>query len=159
MTAHSQERLVQSSAYAEPVLDELALRIERGPNRGGDTVSEDDGLWVGRLRRIGAAMVARWGYPGLVESAELLISELVTNALRYGADDAIAFSLVLAADAFVIEVDDGSPCLPQVRAAGPDEESGRGMLLVSAVADEWGVSPDGTCTWCVLKIHQVGSSS
>jgi anti-sigma regulatory factor (Ser/Thr protein kinase) len=159
MTAHSPERLAQGPAYAEPVLDELALRIERGPNRDGDTVSEDDALWVGRLRRIGAAMVARWGYPGLVESAELVISELVTNALRYGADDAIAFKLVLVADAFVIEVDDGSPCLPQVRAAGPDEESGRGMLLVSAVADEWGVSPGGTRTWCVLKLPQAGSAN
>lgn len=159
MTAHSPERLAQCPAYAEPVLDELALRIERGLNRDGDTVSEDDALWVGRLRRIGAAMVARWGYPGLVESAELVISELVTNALRYGADDAIAFKLVLVADAFVIEVNDGSPCLPQVREAGPDEESGRGMLLVSAVADEWGVSPDGTCTWCVLKIPRAGPAS
>ncbi len=159
MTAHSPERLAQSPAHAEPVLDELALRIERGPHRGSDTVSEDDGLWVGRLRRIGAAMVARWGYPGLVESAELLISELVTNALRYGADEAIAFKLVLVADAFVIEVDDGSPGRPQVRAAGPDDESGRGMLLVSAVADEWGVSPDGTRTWCVLKIPQAASAS
>ena len=159
MTAHSPERLAQSPVHAEPVLDELALRVQREPNCGGDTVSEDDALWVGRLRRIGPAMVVRWGYPGLVESAELLISELVTNALRYGADDAIAFKLVLAADAFVIEVDDGSPGRPQVREAGPDEESGRGMLLVSAVADEWGVSPDGTCTWCVLKIRQAGSAS
>ncbi|MFC4030744.1 ATP-binding protein [Streptomyces polygonati] len=159
MTAHSPERLAQSPAHAEPVLDELALRIERELHRDGDRVSEDDGLWVGRLRRIGAAMVARWGYPGLVESAELLISELVTNALRYGADDAIAFRLARAADAFVIEVDDGSPGRPQVRAAGPDEESGRGMLLVSVVADEWGVSPDGTCTWCLVKIPQAGQAS
>ena len=159
MTAHSPERLAQCPAHAEPVLDEFALRIEREPSRDGDTVSEGDGLWVGRLRRIGAAMVARWAYPGLVESAELLISELVTNALRYGADDAIAFKLVLAADAFVIEVDDGSPGRPQVREAGPDEESGRGMLLVSVVADEWGVSPDGARTWCVLKIPRVGSAS
>ena len=139
--------------------DQLILQIERDPKSQRVPLPEHEALWVGQLRRTGAAKVRHCGYPGLVESAELLISELVTNALRYGTGEAVVFRLVLVADAFVIEVDDGSPGRPQVREAGPEEESGRGMLLVSAVADEWGVSPDGTRTWCVLKVPQAEQAS
>ncbi|MFF0698551.1 ATP-binding protein [Streptomyces tendae] len=52
----------------------------------------------------------------------------------------------------VIEVDDGSPCTPVLRCPGPDDESGRGLLLVQALAEAWGVSPDGTTTWCTLPL-------
>lgn len=115
MTAHSQERLVQGPAHEVPVLDQLTLRIKREPNSQGDPLPEHEALWVGHLRRTGAAKVRHCGYPGLVESTELLISELVTNALRYGTGEAVVFRLALAAEAFVIEVDDGSPGRPQVR--------------------------------------------
>jgi anti-sigma regulatory factor (Ser/Thr protein kinase) len=116
-------------------------------------VSEHEGGWVGRLRRIATAKLRHWGLQYLIEDAELLISELVTNALRYGTSDEVAFRLLLVTDVVLIEVDDGSPDhRPHVRKADPDGESGRGMLLIDAFATNWGVSPDGTKTWCTLTI-------
>ncbi|MET8676119.1 ATP-binding protein [Streptomyces sp. NPDC004647] len=132
--------------------DDLALRIEREARAEGEPMPEYEGQWVGRLRRIGAAKLRHWGLPCLVESAELLISELVTNALRYGTGSEVAFRFLLAMDVLVIEVGDGSPGRPRVNEADPDKESGRGMLIVASVAATWGVSTDGTTTWCTLTI-------
>lgn len=136
----------------QAVRDELVLSLDRVPRARNEPMPVDEGLWVGCLRRMGAARLRHWGYVGLVDSVQLLISELVTNALRYGTADAVVFRFVLAEKAVLIEVDDGSPAQPQVRAAGPAEESGRGMLLVSVLADDWGTSFDGTRTWCSLAI-------
>jgi anti-sigma regulatory factor (Ser/Thr protein kinase) len=139
-------------AGSQPVvLDDVSERIERKPRTAGESLTEDEGLWVGSLRRIGAAVLSRWGLPDLMDDAQLLISELVTNALRYGTGREVIFRMLLGTDALVLEVNDGSTGRPQVRPAGPTEESGRGMWLVSAIATSWGVSEDETTTWCALK--------
>ncbi|MER5756906.1 ATP-binding protein [Streptomyces sp. NPDC002088] len=52
----------------------------------------------------------------------------------------------------MIKVRDGCPDLPVLRHAGPDDEGGRGLLLVESLAETWGVSPDGTTTWCSLPL-------
>jgi anti-sigma regulatory factor (Ser/Thr protein kinase) len=126
----------------------MTLAIERLADR--ERMPSSCAIWVGNLRRIGAHRLSAHGLSSLVDNAELLISELVTNALQHGAGERIVFHLVITVDMVMIEVDDGSPCRPVVRSAGDFEESGRGMLLVSALADSWGVSPDGTRTWCTL---------
>ncbi|CAM5716436.1 PPM-type phosphatase domain-containing protein OS=Streptomyces griseorubiginosus OX=67304 GN=AQJ54_19070 PE=4 SV=1 [Streptomyces griseorubiginosus] len=53
-----------------------------------------------------------------------------------------------------VEISDRSPQLPQPRVAAEDEESGRGLLLVRALADDWGVRPmdHGKTTWFSLKL-------
>ncbi|WP_055495749.1 ATP-binding protein [Streptomyces sp. TP-A0356] len=137
---------------SESALDDLELRIARAPRAAGEAMPAYEGLWVGRLRRITAAKLRHWQLTPLIDPAQLLISELVTNALRYGTGPEIAFRFLLTADVLVILVDDGSPHAPQVHQPAPDEESGRGMLLVSAIATDWGVSPHGSATWCSLTI-------
>jgi len=52
----------------------------------------------------------------------------------------------------LIEVRDGSHELPVPGDAALDDEEGRGLFLVEAIADGWGVSPDGTTTWCSLPL-------
>ncbi|MEW1657932.1 ATP-binding protein [Streptomyces sp. NPDC093707] len=136
----------------EAVRDDLTLRIQRYPRPAGQPIAEHEGLWVGRLRRIGAAKLRHWGIPGLVEDAELAISELVTNALLHGAGGKVAFRILLAADMLALEVDDGSPERAHVNTADPDDENGRGMFIVSALSTVCGVSPDGTKTWCTFTI-------
>ena len=90
---------------------------------------------------------ARTG-PECVENAVLLTSELVTNALRHGTG-----SVRVGCDAdratVRIEIGDSSRRRPTVRAADPDDESGRGMLLVDALASAWGVTdtPGGKTVW------------
>lgn len=133
-------------------LDTLSLTIERAVVNGPERTPGAEGIWVGRLRRICAAKLKHWGLSPLIDDAQLLLSELLTNALRHATGDGIAVRLVLNTDVLLLVVNDGSPGRPSVRAAGPDDENGRGMLLVSAIATSWGVSPDETTTWCALSI-------
>ncbi|MFF7145729.1 ATP-binding protein [Streptomyces sp. SID2888] len=136
----------------ESMLDNLELRIARAPRAAGEHMPTYEGLWVGRLRRIAAAKLQHWQLTVLIDPAQLLISELVTNALRYGTGPEIDFRLILTTGVLVILVDDGSPDPPQVRQPGPDDESGRGMVLVSTIATDWGIRPNGSATWCLLAI-------
>jgi len=108
---------------------------------------------VGQMRRIGAAHLRKWGLNSCVDTASLLISELVTNAVRYGTGDT-TLSVAHRAGEILIEVTDGSPDFPQVRQPTTGEESGRGMFLVEALADRWGTSEDGTRTWCSIAAPQ-----
>lgn len=133
------------------VLDDLSLTLEREYLPTGGEVPSTTAVWVGRLRRIGRAKLNVWGLSALVDDAQLLISELVTNGFRHGSGDQITFRLVIGTGLLLLEVDDGSPARSQLRHAGPDSLSGRGLFLVDAIASSWGVSPDGTRTWCTLK--------
>lgn len=135
---------------SEPICDEFAVRISSGAASGAFG-GDRDGQWVGRLRRISAAKLCGWGLTTLVDDAQLLISELVTNALRYGEGSEIEFRLVITLQGLLIAVNDGSAVRPQLRVVGASSETGRGLFLVAALADDWGVSPDGTTTWCTLK--------
>lgn len=138
---------------SEPVCDDFSLRIAvgAGGNRALDGVSQ--GQWVGRLRRISTAKLRYWGLSKLVEDAELLISELVTNALQHGReDDEIEVRLVITCHEVLMAVNVGSDRRPELRVVGANSESGRGLFLVAAYAATWGVSPDGMTTWCTLKV-------
>ncbi|MBD0735755.1 hypothetical protein BGM09_21895 [Streptomyces sp. CBMA29] len=110
-----------------------------------------DGQWVGRLRRISAAKLRAWGLDPLIDDVQLLVSELVTNALRYGEDGEIAFRLVITLQGVLIAVNDGSGRRPRLSVVDDESETGRGLFLVAAIAEDWGVSPDGTTTWCTLR--------
>ena len=88
----------------------------------------------------------------VVDDAVLLVSELVTNSVLHGGPP-----LVVAVDcdgsALQVRVRDGSPELPAPRVAGPEAENGRGMALVDAMSDNWGVERDenGKHVWFVLR--------
>lgn len=69
-----------------------------------------------------------------------MVSELVTNAVRYG-DAPIKLAIHASADRVRVEVTDASPVLPQMSIASPDAISGRGIGLVDSIADSWGVRP------------------
>jgi anti-sigma regulatory factor (Ser/Thr protein kinase) len=95
------------------------------------------------------AVLAEWGLDGLAEAVELVVSELVTNAVRASTDadgrpryDGAGLPVVivrLGTDGFrvMIEIWDGIPGAPVAEQAGPDDESGRGLLLVEAVCARW----------------------
>ncbi|MEU0836044.1 ATP-binding protein [Streptomyces sp. NPDC005969] len=132
----------------------LAVSIERrrDPDRGG--LSGADAAWPQRLRRIVRASLTHWGHPNLIETSELLLTELATNALRHAGGLDVGVRVYLQGDRLVIEVNDGSPVCPELRHAELDDEGGRGLLLVKSMADAWGVSPDGTTTWCSLSLTE-----
>jgi anti-sigma regulatory factor (Ser/Thr protein kinase) len=93
-------------------------------------------------RRLAVAHLADWGRP--YESAAQIVAELAANAIIHGRVPGRDFrmSLTLASDGTVrIEVTDvRGERLPVTTAAAPHAESGRGLLLVAALADRWGVT-------------------
>jgi anti-sigma regulatory factor (Ser/Thr protein kinase) len=141
-------------APPEPICDEFAVRVSGAIATGGTLERDLDGRWVGRLRRISAAKLRAWGLAPLMDDVQLLVSELVTNALRYGEDGEIAFRLVITLQEVLITVNDGSSRRPRLSVVDDASETGRGLFLVAAIAHDWGVSPDGTTTWCTLRVAE-----
>lgn len=108
------------------------------------------------------SLTREWALTGLTETAKLLTSELVTNAiraserLRIRADLAIVpvVRIWLASDqiSLVIHVWDGHEDVPVRRDVGPDDECGRGLMLVESLAKEWGTyrKADGKVVWALI---------
>lgn len=132
----------------------LEVSIERHPDPDTDGLSKADAAWPQRLRRILRVALTHWGRHDLIETADLLLTELATNALRHGDGRDIGVRVYLRDRRCVIEVNDGSPNRPELRHAAPTDEGGRGLFLVESMAEEWGVSPDGTTTWCTFPLTE-----
>jgi anti-sigma regulatory factor (Ser/Thr protein kinase) len=100
-----------------------------------------------------------WQLTGLADTTELIVSELTTNSVLASRHlNRPAIRLILASDRrqLVIFVRDFHPGIPAPRHASPEEESGRGLLLVESVSDRFGwYRPDdgtpGKVTWAVLS--------
>ncbi|MBD0710595.1 MULTISPECIES: ATP-binding protein [unclassified Streptomyces] len=92
-----------------------------------------------------------WGLDACADDVLLCVSELATNALRHGVPPGRGYRLCLSLDRpgpLRVEVHDSGDGTPERRE--PADESGRGLLLVDALADRWGVGPrsPGKIVWC-----------
>ncbi|MEU2949383.1 ATP-binding protein [Nocardiopsis alba] len=104
---------------------------------------------VGAAREISGALLLEWGMEHLSEDVSVVVSELVTNAVRHGGpvaltrpgESGIQLSLMRSGREFICAVRDGGDHLPHRREAEVGMEGGRGLALVSAFAQEWGVIP------------------
>jgi anti-sigma regulatory factor (Ser/Thr protein kinase) len=107
-------------------------------------------------RRFAASVLRSWRCDALVAEAELLISELVVNAVLH-ADSAVTVHLALRPGTLRVEVADTSPVQPEQRAVDPTAVTGRGLLIVDTVASSWGVDPtaDGKVVWFELAAEDV----
>ncbi|MFF4968490.1 ATP-binding protein [Streptomyces sp. NPDC001037] len=107
---------------------------------------------VRRARRLVTAQLADWAVPGLDDTAELLVSELVTNALRHTRGP-LRLNLRLGESRLLCEVEDVEPAGPVRNAAGPDAEGGRGTELLDLLADAWGSvrTATGKSVWFALR--------
>ncbi|MDX3066744.1 ATP-binding protein [Streptomyces sp. ND04-05B] len=87
-----------------------------------------------------------------LETVELLAGEVIANAVLY-TDAPCDVSVMRADERLRVEVTDTDASLPSTVEAGPNDESGRGLLLVSALADAWGTQPEppGKTTWFEIK--------
>ncbi|MCX5399139.1 ATP-binding protein [Streptomyces sp. NBC_00102] len=96
-----------------------------------------------------AGVLTEWGITSLIEDAELCVSELATNAVLHGTPPGREFAVRIHTlqECVRLEVRDSGPGCPVVREAGLEATSGRGLFLVSALADVHGVT-----------LHKVGKT-
>ncbi|MGC0329765.1 serine phosphatase RsbU (regulator of sigma subunit)/anti-sigma regulatory factor (Ser/Thr protein kinase) [Streptomyces sp. SAI-170] len=104
-----------------------------------------------RARRLARGALARWELEELTDSVELLVSEVVTNAVRY-ASRPVTLRL-LRTDVLRCEVGDDVPQLPRLRQARATDEGGRGLYLVNKLARRWGATrlSTGKVVWFELN--------
>ncbi|WP_432498079.1 ATP-binding SpoIIE family protein phosphatase [Kineococcus gypseus] len=97
----------------------------------------------------------RWGLVRVADEAELVVSELVTNAvLHTGSGAALTVRHDPLSARLCLGVDDASTSHPLPRGAGEESLSGRGMHIVDVLAERWWVSPrgDGKTVWAELRV-------
>jgi serine phosphatase RsbU (regulator of sigma subunit)/PAS domain-containing protein/anti-sigma regulatory factor (Ser/Thr protein kinase) len=121
--------------------DDIALLVARtrrlDPDRVADWDVPSDPAALGPLRAACARRLEAWGLDEIAFTTELILSELVTNAIRYGGDP-IRLRLLYDRDSLICEVSDGSSTSPHLRRAATTDEGGRGLFLVAQFARRWG---------------------
>ncbi|MFF9866160.1 SpoIIE family protein phosphatase [Streptomyces sp. NPDC013953] len=136
--------------------DDIALlmaRIQGLPAEAvGDWRLPREPRSVGRARELARAQLTTWELDPLIDTVELLVSELVTNALRYGEGE---IRLRLLRDrTLVCEVWDAGLVQPRRRRARDTDEGGRGLQLVGLLSTAWGSrrTPRGKTVWFDLPL-------
>ncbi|UWE07378.1 ATP-binding SpoIIE family protein phosphatase [Actinacidiphila bryophytorum] len=119
------------------------------------TVSQADPGQIRSCRDDIRALLHDWAPPEQVESAVLLVSEVVTNVLVHTDGDAVLLAQITGMPGtrrLHVDVGDSSDDMPHRRSPGEMASSGRGLLLLEELADAWGVDPrgDGKSTWFEL---------
>ncbi|MET7487321.1 ATP-binding protein [Streptomyces sp. NPDC005538] len=93
------------------------------------------------IRRIVRSCLLEWGMPELSDAVELAMTELVANVVRHVPDRRCALLLLRVPTGVRVEVSDGSSQLPDLNAElDTESENGRGLVLLDAVTDKWGVT-------------------
>ncbi|MFG2500437.1 SpoIIE family protein phosphatase [Streptomyces sp. NPDC048441] len=140
--------------------DDIALlmaRIQGLPAEAvGDWTLPRDPKSVGRARELACEQLRSWGLEPLCDTTELLVSELVTNALRYGEGE-IRLRLLLDRT-LVCEVWDAGLVQPRRRRARDTDEGGRGLQLVGLLSAAWGSrrTPRGKTVWFEMPLPDSG---
>ena len=144
----------QPSASQPP--DDVTLLLTRIPERplaaAGVTVATEPRS-LAAARAWVTATLALWDNQDLADTACLLVTEVVTNAIQY-AQSPVELRLCLTAGEVIVEVSDDSAQLPRRCLPADDEENGRGLLLVEALAASWGARRAGTgkTVWFTLAL-------
>ncbi|MGW7077298.1 SpoIIE family protein phosphatase [Streptomyces sp. NPDC054866] len=135
--------------------DDIALLAARFDGIAPSDVAywflEPEDATPARARRLARSALERWGLQELTDSLELLVSEVVTNAVRY-ASRPVTLRL-LRTDVLRCEVGDDVPQLPRLRQARATDEGGRGLYLVNRLARRWGATrlSTGKVVWFELN--------
>jgi anti-sigma regulatory factor (Ser/Thr protein kinase) len=146
-------KLSLDGVYADAKRDDIAVLIAKLRRIPEDHrlcfQLESDYAAVRHARSLIRDPLKRWGLEDLIDSSELLVSELVTNAIKYAKGE-VMLRLILEPDSLVCEVHDSSPALPRVLQVDKDAENGRGLHVVSQVAAKWGMrrTATGKVVWC-----------
>ncbi|MFJ6705673.1 MULTISPECIES: ATP-binding protein [unclassified Streptomyces] len=131
-------------------------RFAIGPLVSNSQPSLEAAARVRVMRRIAAAKLRFNGLDTLIDAVQLVVSELVTNAVRHSGT-AEGRVIITTRDGYLhIVVRDGMPGEASLKPTDATTESGRGLYLVDAIAVEhggsWGTSKAGAETWCRLAV-------
>ncbi|MFJ7336564.1 SpoIIE family protein phosphatase [Streptomyces sp. NPDC101116] len=131
--------------------DDIALLVARvhavDPGRIATWELSADPALVGEVRASAVRWLSGWGLDETAFAAELILSELITNAVRHGAEP-IRVRL-LYGRTLICEVSDASNTAPHLRRAASTDEGGRGLFLVAQLSQSWGTRylPEGKVIW------------
>jgi len=137
--------------------DDAALLLARShalaPDRVADWHVEPDASQVPPARQFANEQLAAWGLEEEAFVTELVVSELVTNAVKYG-EPPIRLRLIRDA-ALICEVSDASKTTPHLRRARDFDEGGRGLMLIAQLTQGWGTrhTTSGKTIWCAQTIE------
>ncbi|MEV5012337.1 SpoIIE family protein phosphatase [Streptomyces sp. NPDC056159] len=141
--------------------DDVALLMARTRILDADHVATwdlpPDPAAVADAREYASRQLAAWQLQDAQFTTELVVSELVTNAIRY-AQPPIQLRLILEADHLTCEVSDSSTTTPHLRRARTFDEGGRGLFIVAQLARRWGTRHryDGKTIWAELATGDGG---
>lgn len=117
---------------------------------------------IGQVRRIISAQLRYWHLDPLIDQAALGVTELLTNVHRHAQPDkSCTVEIELLLDRLTVSVHDHDPRLPTVCDADSSSTSGRGLALIAAVSESWGVRPDdgsGKVVWFTLPAPSPAAS-
>jgi PAS domain S-box-containing protein len=115
---------------------------------------------AGEARRLLSDCLRGIGDPDSIESAQMAISEIVTNALVHAGTN-MQLRVLLTGEALRVELTDGSPHLPHRRDYSINATTGRGLHVVSELVDRWGAHPlgDGKVVWFEIAETPTGGSA
>ncbi|MEU0724204.1 SpoIIE family protein phosphatase [Streptomyces sp. NPDC006140] len=152
---------VMDAMLLERRTDDAALLLARthalDPQHVADWDVAPDPAEVPRARKFALDQVAAWGLEEASFVTELVVSELVTNAIRYG-EPPIMLRLIRDSS-LICEVSDASNTAPHLRRARAFDEGGRGLLLVAQLTQGWGTrhTTDGKTIWCAQPLDVITS--
>lgn len=145
---------------SDPPDDDIALLLVRTQALGADKVADwevpSDPACVARMRQNATEQLSVWGLEDSAFVTELVVSELVTNAIRYG-EPPIQLRLIHDHRSLICEVSDASSTSPHLRRARMFDEGGRGLLLVAQLTQRWGTrhARQGKTIWAEQDLtHQ-----
>jgi serine phosphatase RsbU (regulator of sigma subunit) len=135
--------------------DDVALMVARtrllDPSRVAEWNVPPDPAAVAPVRSACLRQLDDWGLDGIAFTTELILSELITNAIRYGTPPIKV--RMLYDRTLICEISDGSSTAPHLRRAATTDEGGRGLFLVAHYAERWGTRypPRGKVIWAELS--------
>ncbi|MGW5425178.1 SpoIIE family protein phosphatase [Streptomyces sp. NPDC003943] len=156
---HASRRAVLDALLPSQPADDIALLVARTRTLGPGQVAQWDVPFdpseVGAVRSRAAEQLEKWGLEELAFSTELILSELVTNAIRYGA--APVRVRLLHDRTLTCEVWDSSGTAPHLRYAAGTDEGGRGLFLVAQISEHWGTryTAEGKVIWAEQALPAV----
>ncbi|WP_248960387.1 ATP-binding protein [Sphaerisporangium perillae] len=137
------------------------ISIPSRPREARWELPADPGV-TARCRAVVRETLTEWDLRDLIDDAVIVVTELLANALIHGGPP-VHLALAAVRDSLTGSVTDQGPGWPRLRTAGTEHEHGRGLRIVAALTDRWGVEPvpagAGKAIWFTLTRRPAGEGA